>query len=502
MAAERMAARYRLQAIAQAYDAASKGRRANDWGSRRTSANAEIAAANQTLQARSRNAIRNDPLLKSAKRVVRTWAVGTGIELQWDSPRWQALWDDWKGRSDASGQGDFYGTQSLAAGAIFESGSVLLRRRPRLPIDGLTVPVQVQVLEPDHLDRTRLNPQTGARVVEGVEFDALDRRVGYWLLTNHPGDSTVLGSASLRRESVFVGAENVSHAFVVDRPGQVTGVPWSDASLLRAFELGEMTAAELVAARVRACNVGVVTQIGGTMGSPLGPVPTNAPTGTGPGETGGDPRPEYFEPAQFAYLEPGQDVKFNDPKLSTAFESFVKTHQRDVSVGTGVPYSKTTGDLSDANYSSLKAGANDFELFMDEFRWLVLVPLVCEPQRKWFVDAAVMAGVAPTRKVPEFEWNGPPYPEHDPLKEANARLLDVRMGVRLMGDVIRSRGGDPDRYLERLERWNQQLDDREIVLDSDPRSVNRTGAAQSTGAQTAASDATETDEEETGDGDE
>ena len=56
---------------------------------------------------------------------------------------------------DADGRLDFAGIQKQALRTVVESGEVLVRRRIRRPEDGLPIPLQLQVLEPDHLDATR-----------------------------------------------------------------------------------------------------------------------------------------------------------------------------------------------------------------------------------------------------------------------------------------------------------------------------------------------------------
>ena len=54
-----------------------------------------------------------------------------------------------------------------------------MRLRERRVEDGLPVPLQLQVLEADHLDGTRTEElKDGGFVLQGVEFDALGRRRG------------------------------------------------------------------------------------------------------------------------------------------------------------------------------------------------------------------------------------------------------------------------------------------------------------------------------------
>lgn len=462
----------------QAYDGARTGRRTDGWNATGTSANAEIIGALPRLLARSRDLCRNDPHIVSAHRAVCEYAVGTGIELHLSDPRWQALWDEWVKQADADGMLSFHALQSLAAGTIFESGSVLLRRRFRRPEDGLTVPMQIQALEPDMLDIAKDNARdSGGWIQNGIEFDAIGRRRGYWLFQVHPGETSAL---YMRRgatlESRFVSALDVSHVFVVRRPGQLTGTPWTAPVIIRARDLSDYEDAELFRKKLEACIVGFVSSSGGIMGQPLGPRPGSAPATAG---QDGTARPEVFEPGTYVYGRPGESITFNDPKGSTAYEPYTRTQKAAIGAGIGVPYSRLTGDLSQANYSSLKAGGNQFEQAMDVFRWLTLVPRVCEPVLQWFYEAAELAKVAPGPR-PKHEWQAPPYPEVDPLKAATSRVIDIRAGVSTPQEVLRARGTDPRQVLEAYAEWNKQLDELGVVLDTDPRKVSRTGVGQTT----------------------
>lgn len=474
----RAAAREMMERVArQSYDGARTGRRTDGWTTGGTSANTEVLGALPRLMARSRDLCRNDVHLISAKRTVREYAVGTGIELQLEDERWQALWDAWVKQADADGLLSFHGIQGLAAATIFESGSVLLRRRMRRAEDGLAVPLQIQVMEPDHLDTMRDNARdNGGWIQGGVEFNAIGQRVGYWLHPVHPGET---GSAFVRRgataESRFVPAADIVHAFFVDRAGQISGVPWPSGVIIKARDLSDYEDAELYRKKIEACNVGAVTQAGGIMGNPLGPRPGGAPAGAG---QNGTPRPEQFEPGTFTYFGPGESVTFNDPKGNTAYGPYVRTQKEAIGAGVGVPYAKLTGDLTQANYSSLKAGGNQFEQSMDCFRWQTIIPRVCETVLQWFFEAAELGRVAPGKR-PEYEWQAPPYPEVDPFKESSARVQDMRAGVRSPQEVLRSRGVDPRRQVQQIAEWNALLDAAGVVLDSDPRKISRAGVTQS-----------------------
>ncbi len=100
-----------------------------------------------------------------------------------------------------------------------ESGAVVMRRRWRRASDGLPLPVQLQVLEPDYIDPSKNGPLAsppgvnGGFIVNGVQFSPIGKREGYWLYNGHPGAAR---TSSLG--STLIPAADVAHVFRADRP--------------------------------------------------------------------------------------------------------------------------------------------------------------------------------------------------------------------------------------------------------------------------------------------
>ena len=136
-----------------------------------------------------------------------------------------------------------------------ESGEVLIRFRDRRIEDGLPVPLQLQVLEPDHLDSMKSGElPDGGFIVQGIEFDALGRRRAYWLFSTHPGDSR--GRSLVSKP---VPAAQVLHLYERLRPGQVRGVPWFAPVILKLRDLDDYDDAELMRKKIEACFAAFVT---------------------------------------------------------------------------------------------------------------------------------------------------------------------------------------------------------------------------------------------------
>jgi len=190
-------ARYRtaMEVLRRGYEGAKIGRRTDGWVTPGTGANTEIAAALPRLRDRTRDLVRNNPYAAKAVQAVVSNLVGTGIVARARSgdadlnDRADALWMRFTALCDADGRTDFHGQQALVVRAMAESGECLVRLRPRRSGDGLDVPLQLQVLEADHLDTTRAGDVAGGGFIhQGIEFDGLGRRIAYWLFPVHPGE--------------------------------------------------------------------------------------------------------------------------------------------------------------------------------------------------------------------------------------------------------------------------------------------------------------------------
>jgi len=251
-------------AAGPAYDAGGFGRRTRDWLPTSETINAILFTSAETLRARSRDMARKSPWAGAALDTWQANVIGTGIKPQSLHPEaafrraLQETWLAWTDESDADDVTDYYGQQGLAARAVKEGGEVFARFRNRRPEDGLTVPLQIQLLEPEHVPMELNQPLPGGGAVRaGIEFDARGRRVAYHMTRNHPGD-TVLTARG--HELVRVPASEIMHVFAPLRPGQIRGTPGLATALLRIFDFDHYEDAELVRKRDSAMFSGFIEE--------------------------------------------------------------------------------------------------------------------------------------------------------------------------------------------------------------------------------------------------
>ncbi|HYD05938.1 MAG TPA: phage portal protein, partial [Reyranella sp.] len=233
-----------------AYEGATQGRRLGRWQASAEGINSILFASADILRARSRDMARKNPWAQQARNRRTSNAIGTGIKPQSLHPdkavrrQIHTKWRRWVKESDAHGVTNFYGQQAMVSNALFEAGEVFARFRPRLAADGLSVPLQLQLIEAEHVPLNLNIPgQNGNVVRAGIEFDRLGRRVAYHMYREHPGDATLLGNPN---QLVRVPASEVLHVFEPLRPGQIRGIPMMAGVLLRLYEFDQYEDAELV----------------------------------------------------------------------------------------------------------------------------------------------------------------------------------------------------------------------------------------------------------------
>jgi lambda family phage portal protein len=475
---QRARARMGLRAAERfSYDGAKRDRSSSGWIAGNTDANVELSGSLILLRDRSRDLIRNNRYASKALEELVSHTVGTGI-----MPRAKtgdasldkiidAEWPYFAEHCDPVNELDFYGLQALAMRTTAESGEAIARFLPKAR--GLRVPLQLALLEPDYLDSFRSGQTTagGGHILQGVEFGAAPfyPRVAYWLFSNHPG-GLLLWNPRGGIVSEPVPASEVLHTRRVLRPGQVRGVPWLSPVMRALKDLDDYQDAERIRKKIEACIAAFVTQPEGISGPPIGNASVDPQTGE---------RVESFSPGMIEYMKPGSDVKFNNPPagITGAYREYTMNDLQGIAAGIGITYELISGDMSNVNYSSYRAGNLSFRATIEAYRWLTLIPMFCNPVWHRFIDTLVLTGKI-KQALYGVQWTAPKWESVDPYKDAHGELVKIRSGTLTLSEAIAQNGYDPAEQLEQYAATNKILDDKKIILDSDPRYTNQRGAGQ------------------------
>ena len=393
-------------AVTARLEGAMARRRLRGWKPPLENINSLVASGGPHLLARSRELVVTNGYAANACEAFASNLIGDGIKpssLITDAAlrdSVQQLWLAWTDEADADGLTDFYGLQAMVAREMFVAGECFVRMRPRRTEDGLLVPMQLQLLQSEMLPFEKTETAAnGNRIRCGIEFDGIGRRVAYHFRRCHPGDSTDQGAVI--PETVRVPAEDVLHIYRPIDAGQIRG------PMMGATE----------------------ADLDGTAIASL-------------------------EPGTMQVLLPGEDVKFSSPAdVGGGYEAFQYRTLLSVSASLGLPYHLVTGDVRQANYSSLRAELVEFRRRIGQLQHGVMAHQLCRPIWRRWLETAVLSGAldignpAVARPV---QWIPPRWDWVDPLKDIQAQVLAMEAGITSRRKVVEATGYD----VEEVDREN------------------------------------------------
>lgn len=443
------------------FDAGSRKPRLSSWYAPGTDATSSIKNPS-TIRNRARDLVRNNPWANKALSVLTNNTIGYGIRCQIKSKsqarakKAQLLWEEWAGTTacDADGQHNLFGLQQLAFRSLCESGECLIRLRPRRPEDNLPLPFQLQVIEPDLIadsiaGSAIIQLQNGGtnQVIRGIEYDAIGRRVAYYLYKVHPGSEILNLSPS---QYTRVDASEVIHLFRKDRPGQERGVSWLSPVTVSLRELQIYEDASLKRFQLSNLFAGFIT--------------TDDPSAMQ--EELDDALPD-LQPGTMYMLKPGQNIEFSSPPSAGEDPKFRDSCLRRIAAGIGITYEALTGNLSEVNFSSARMGAHEMGRNIEAWQWNLFIPAFCDGVFKWFKDALSIQGVDTADLKPQ--WTPPARTVVDPSKEYAALLAATKAGFMSTPEAIRQQGYDPDEVISEQAEYLAKLDAAGVSAESDFR---------------------------------
>jgi len=473
------------------YTGAARGRRTDGWATTAASGNSEVSGGILDLRDRARDLIRNNPMAAKGKRayVDNLYSDGvyprsnTGIDSL--DREVDAVFIESSKELDAEGAGLWWGGLVYRSiGAFGESGDVFVRRRMRMKADGLIVPIQFQILEADMVpsDLTQAT-QSGGRVIQGIEFDPIGRRTAYHCYRHHPGemytDTSLVGVASSYSDTVAVPASSIAHLFdaIGARPGQCRGVPFMAPVVRSLRDLDDYCDAERERKKIESSLCAVVAG-----GDEADPADGEDADGIGMNLYDSyDNIIDHVEPGMIAHTRPGKDIRFNQPGMTGGFAEYLQSESHRIAAGMQLTYELLTGDLSQVNYSSYRAGRIEFNRMVRTMRAELIIPLLTQRLWDWWIEAAILAGRLPNRAYP-VKWSNARIGSVNPTEDAKATVIRVRSGLETLTDAIAAEGGDINETLAERAKELKKLASLEIVTDSDPSMTTNNGQLQATAA--------------------
>jgi lambda family phage portal protein len=331
--------------LTRAYEGASQK---DGWRPRRSgaSANTDHLADGAILRTRARALVQNVPYIARGLESLVSNTIGTGItprSLSTNATAVDKLWNDWAKVCDADGVSDLYGLQALAYRAMEQDGEVLIRLRARRPEDGLPVPLQIQVLEIDWLDSSKMGANGSNTILNGIEYDQLGKIVYYWLWDQHPGE--LVSGRRAKTSSYPVPAERIIHLYAPQRPGQGRGFTRLAPVIARVRDVQLYEDAELqrknLETRLSVLASGDVSAMSMTESEAQTTVRNTGELGT-------------LASGGITQIPSGVNLTVVEPKAAGGYVEYVKYQLHLIASGMGVTYEMMTGDVREVNFSSAR----------------------------------------------------------------------------------------------------------------------------------------------------
>lgn len=419
------------------FDAAAGGRRGSSFARFFGSNGPETLAAAGPVRSRARHAYANNPWIRNGVNAIVAETVGAGIEANSAHPdaaaraEIDAFFNTAATSIDVEGRTDLRGLTSEIVRAEIVDGEAFA------VIEETESGVRLRLIPAEFVDESDTRElANGGYIVAGIEFNAEGVRRAYHIRQNRPTEIFTTSHATIR-----VPAENVLHIFRPLGPGQVRGVSQLAPILLTANEFDQLHDALLVGTKVAAMHAGFIVDQN-TIGSAM-------PEANGLEDVS-------LEPGVIRVLPAGTDIRFNSPDQAKDGIAFARLTLGQIAAGLGVPQHLLDGDLSNANYSSLRAGLLPFRAKVEQFVYHSLIPQFLDPVFRRVITREYLSGsldVADLSHALKAEWLPPRPMQVDPAKDAAAMRELIDQGLMSRRQAVASLG------------WNIAELDTEIAAD-------------------------------------
>lgn len=445
--ARRAAARVSLRQVERIGTGMRTRRRPDEWRINDPATRRSEAAQGKPLSRYDRARIREifdlNPFAAKVKEALLNNLIGYGITGTIKGTKAASTaWKDWISVCDYDGVLDLYGLQELVADIWLTDGEVFIVKRI---VPGAKVhPLRLQVLDADQLDMTAAVANT--RIRDGVEYDGEGKPAAYHFKRSREIDRY--------GDPVRVPAEHVIHVFRRKRAGQWRGRSHFEPVLDVLGDVDDYLEAEGIRKKIEACFVGFREQSIEADDPTMGELQTD---GLQPGE----PPEESFYPGMIINGRPGEKMTFGDPKANGGLAEFMRWGGLRMAAGASTTYEHATGDLSNVNYTSHRAGGLEFHRFIARVQWLLLIPRFLAKVADAWVEAGFASGVV--TRAPTFKWTPPPVGSVDPEKDIKAKRAEMEAGAESLRNVVGERGYDLDELSDEIAADIKMLESKGLL---------------------------------------
>jgi lambda family phage portal protein len=365
------------------------------------------------IRSRARYSAENNALAAAAIGAWVDAAVGPGMmpTSQHPDPEIRKALDkgfhDWAKQADAAGRSDFAGLQAAIARAERIDGEAFLMWQGGKLL---------------HLPPEQVADLTTDSIAAGVELGDDSQAIAFHVHPTRPD-----GIQATYVPPVRVDASEMMHVFESRGPGQIRGVSALSPVLLTLSELDGLEDALLTQSKVAALLSVIL--------SDQNNVAAEEPFTDG----------QSLEPGAMIRMAGNWKVDAIAPQQTQQAEAFLQHLSRRIAAGVGVPVHLVNANVSDANYSSLRAAMVAFRQRIERYQYQTLVPQFLNPV--WNRVATLTAldlGLELDEALFAVEWIAPKQPWIDPQKDSSATIALIENGLMSRRQAVAELGYSVD----------------------------------------------------------
>ena len=345
---------------------------------------------------------------------------------------------------------------------------------------------RLQILPPEILDENyNTTLSNGNVVIMGVELNQFRKPVAYHLCKYAPSPTSLFGYEIISSEHIRVDAAEIIHGYESYYANQTRGYSWLAPVMLNLKMLGAYEEAAIQNARSGATKLGWIEKDVNAV---------NAETSIGTAEDGNGNRIFEIAPLAINELNPGEKFTSFDTKYpDSEFAPFVKALYRSIAIGMGLDYMSLSGDLSEANYSSMRQGSletrRNFRAKQEHFCTKFL-----KPNFAAWLEINLLKGTLETsggkslpysafEKFNRAEFYGVRWEWVDPLKDVSAAVMEISAGFSSPQEKVAEMGGSIEDVYRQIAEANLLAKKYGIVLESNKLALELFSAAQNNSTQ-------------------
>jgi len=463
-------------AKARSFEASMSDRLVGSWTQTPIPINTLLFQYLRGQRAKAREQSINNSYVKRYLHLMRTNVVGsTGIQFQARSRDGKTL--DTKANDaieaefarfckrehiDFNKKLSLKGICNQCVGSLATDGEFFLHKRYGATAGEYSF--SLQVIDPERVDLTHNETlKSGNTVVMGVELNASNTIVAY-----HFAEQVhqIYAAVQTTTNRIRIPVDDIIHVFIQEYVGQLRGIPTLSTPLMDLKMLHAYKESALVAARIGAAKGGFYTNT------------TEATDFVGQ-QTDDGAFVDEVEPGRHQILPKGWKFDAYDPDYPhEQYGNFTTTSLRAIASGLNVSYSMLANDLTDVNYSSIRAGVLEDREHYKCWQDLLIVDL-CGPIYDVFLQFALLASKIkvndrplPFSKVDKFSqctWLGRRWEWVDPLKDYKAKKAQQEDFVMSRTEIIRDRGRDPEEVFAEIEQEQAMLKKLRVFNEEQPQ---------------------------------